>query len=125
AMPGFGQIAGLAAIARPGIGVITKVGPVHLEFVESLDGVARAKGELVDALPPGGTAVLPPEFPVERDDITVVRPREPVVARDDGRTTVDGVSFNFTARHQISNAATALATFDALGFTRPDAVDVD
>ena len=125
AMRGFGQIAELAAIARPEIGVITNVGPVHLEFVESLDGVARAKGELVDALPPGGAAVLPPEFPVERDDITVVRPREPVVARDDGRTTVDGVSFNFTARHQIPNAATALATFDALGFARPDAVDVD
>jgi UDP-N-acetylmuramoyl-tripeptide--D-alanyl-D-alanine ligase len=125
AMRGFGQIAQLYAIARPEIGVITNVGPVHLEFVESLDGVVRAKGELVDALPPGGTAVLPPEFPVERDDITIIRPPEPVVAREDGRTTVDGVSFNFTARHQIPNAATALATFDALGFARPAMVDVD
>ena len=69
AMRGFGQIAELCEIARPEIGVITNVGPAHLELVGSLEGVVRAKGELVAALPPGGTAILPEEFPVERDDI--------------------------------------------------------
>jgi len=59
AMRGFGQIAELAAIARPAIGAVTNVGPVHLELVDSLEGVARAKGELIAALPPGGTATLP------------------------------------------------------------------
>jgi UDP-N-acetylmuramoyl-tripeptide--D-alanyl-D-alanine ligase len=59
AMRGFGQIAELAAIARPQIGVVTNVGPVHLELVDSLDGVARAKGELIEALPAGGTAIVP------------------------------------------------------------------
>ena len=44
AMRGFGQIAELAAIARPQIGVVTNVGPVHLELVDSLGGVARAAG---------------------------------------------------------------------------------
>ena len=43
AMRGFGQIAELAAIARPQIGVVTNVGPVHLELVHSLDGeIGRA-----------------------------------------------------------------------------------
>src|SRR5213078_72275 len=43
----------------------------------------------------------------------------------DGRTEVAGVSFNFTARHQAQNAASALAALDALGLPRPSAVDVD
>jgi UDP-N-acetylmuramoyl-tripeptide--D-alanyl-D-alanine ligase len=125
AMRGFGQIAELSAIARPHVAVITNVGPVHLEFVDSLDGVVRAKSELLEALPPGGIAVVPPDFPVVRDDLTVVRTPEPTVARDDGRTVVDGVSFNFTARHQVPNAATALTAFRALGFDPPDRVDVE
>src|SRR5207253_6754918 len=73
AMRGFGQIAALCQIARPEIGVITNVGPVHLELVDSVDGVRRAKGELVTSLPPGGTAIVPSDFPVERDDVDVVR----------------------------------------------------
>ena len=125
AMRGFGQIAALCEIARPEIGVITNIGPVHLELVDSLDGVRRAKGELVDALPPGGTAVIPPDFPIERDDIDVVRVAAPTATPQDGRTEIGGVSFNFTARHQAQNAATALAALDALGLPRPARVDVD
>jgi UDP-N-acetylmuramoyl-tripeptide--D-alanyl-D-alanine ligase len=125
AMRGFGQIAALCEIARPEIGVITNIGPVHLELVDSLDGVRRAKGELVDALPPGGTAVIPPDFPIERDDIDVVRVASPTATPQDGRTEIGGVSFNFAARHQAQNAATALAALDALGLPRPARVDVD
>ena len=125
AMRGFGQIAELAAVARPEVGVITNIGPVHLEFVDSLDGVRRAKSELLDALPAGGTAVVPSDFHVARDDVTVVRIGTPSAARDDGRTIVDGVSFNFRARHQVPNAATALAALDALELPRPASVDVD
>jgi len=125
AMRGFGQIAALCEIARPEIGVITNIGPVHLELVDSLDGVRRAKGELIDALPPSGTAVIPTDFPYARDDIDVVRVAEPEARSADGRTEVGGVSFNFTARHQAQNAATALATLDALGLPRPVRVDVD
>ncbi|TMK32495.1 MAG: UDP-N-acetylmuramoylalanyl-D-glutamyl-2, 6-diaminopimelate--D-alanyl-D-alanine ligase, partial [Actinobacteria bacterium] len=65
AMRGFGQIAALCEIARPEIGVITNVGPVHLELVDSVDGVRRAKNELVTSLPPAGTAIVPSDFPVE------------------------------------------------------------
>jgi len=53
-----GEIARLAAIAQPHIGLITNVGPTHLEGLGSVAGVARAKGELLDALPVDGTAVL-------------------------------------------------------------------
>jgi UDP-N-acetylmuramoyl-tripeptide--D-alanyl-D-alanine ligase len=125
AMRGFGQIAELCRIAGPEIGVVTNVGPAHLELVGSLEGVLRAKGELVAALPPGGTAIVPDEFPVERTDVEVVRLREPKPASENGRTVVDGVSFNFSSRHQAANAAAALAALDALGLTRPERVDVD
>jgi len=125
AMRGFGQIAELCKIAEPQVGVVTNVGPVHLELVDSVEGVQRAKGELITALPAGGTAVVPEEFPVERDDVEIVRVGEPTAELIDGRTIVGGVSVNFTARHQARNAATALAALDALRLPRPDAVDVD
>jgi UDP-N-acetylmuramoyl-tripeptide--D-alanyl-D-alanine ligase len=125
AMRGFGQIAELAALARPQIGVVTNVGPVHLQVVDSLDGVVRAKGELIAALPAGGTAIVPKDFPVARDDVEVVRIGVPEARRVDGRTVVGGVSFNFTAQHQVQNAATALAALDALDLPRPESVDVD
>ncbi len=125
AMRGFGQIAELCAISEPEIGVITNIGPVHLELVESLEGVARAKGELIEALPPGGTAIVPEDFPVARDDVEVIRVGRPATEAVDGRTVVGSVSFNFTAPHQATNAAAALAALDALGLPRPQQVDVD
>ena len=125
AMRGFGQIADLCRIARPHVGVITNVGPVHLELVGSLEGVLRAKGELVAALPPGGTTIVPLEFPVDRDDVDVIRLGEPDARRDGERTVVGGVSFNFTAHHQAANAAAALAALDALGLPRPERVEVE
>jgi UDP-N-acetylmuramoyl-tripeptide--D-alanyl-D-alanine ligase len=125
AMRGFGQIAELCEIAQPHIGAITNVGPVHLELVDSIAGVVRAKGELVAALPAGATAVVPADFPVERADIEVTRIAEPEARIVDGRTELGGVSFNFTARHQAQNAAVALAVLDALSLPRPQRVDVD
>ena len=125
AMRGFGQIAELCEIARPEIGVVTNVGPAHLELVGSLEGVLRAKGELVAALPAGGTAIVSEEFPVERDDVEIVRLDAPELTVEDGRSVVGGVSFNFTSRHQAANAAAALAALDALGLPRPQRVDVE
>ena len=57
-MRGFGQITRLCEVARPDIGVVTVVGHAHTELVGGLEGVARAKGELVEALPASGTAIL-------------------------------------------------------------------
>jgi UDP-N-acetylmuramoyl-tripeptide--D-alanyl-D-alanine ligase len=53
-----GEIRALAKIAHPEIGVVTNVAPVHLEFFDSLAGIARAKYELIESLPSNGTAVL-------------------------------------------------------------------
>src|ERR1700734_3520760 len=53
-----GEIRALAKIARPEIGVVTNVAPVHLQFFDSVAGIARAKYELVESLSGNGTAVL-------------------------------------------------------------------
>ena len=52
-MRGLGQIAELCEIARPDLGVVTSIGPVHLELLGTIENVARAKAEVVAALPAG------------------------------------------------------------------------
>src|SRR5947209_10864964 len=59
AMRGAGQIAELAAVAEPDVGVIVTIGPVHLALLGSVEAVAAAKAELLAALAPGATAVVP------------------------------------------------------------------
>ncbi len=63
AMRGLGQIAYLAEIAEPQVGVITQIGWAHVEMVGSRDGIAQAKSELVHALPEDGIAILPRDDP--------------------------------------------------------------
>ena len=75
-MRGLGQIAALAAIAEPDVGIITNVYPVHLELLGTLENIARAKGELISGLRPGGIGVAP----------LVCEPLEPCVA--EARRTV-------------------------------------
>jgi UDP-N-acetylmuramoyl-tripeptide--D-alanyl-D-alanine ligase len=53
-----GEITRLAELAQPIVGVVTNVGPVHLERLGSIEAIAEAKAELVQALPPAGTAIL-------------------------------------------------------------------
>jgi UDP-N-acetylmuramoyl-tripeptide--D-alanyl-D-alanine ligase len=57
-MRGPGQIAQLAAIAEPTIGIITNIGETHIEILGSVENIARAKGELLAALPEDGVAIL-------------------------------------------------------------------
>jgi UDP-N-acetylmuramoyl-tripeptide--D-alanyl-D-alanine ligase len=55
---GIGHIAMLCAIARPTVGVVTNIGTAHRDLFGSAEGTAHAKGELLETLPPTGTAVL-------------------------------------------------------------------
>ena len=121
-MRGVGQIAALCGIARPHVGVITAVGPVHLELVGSVEGVARAKAELVASLPADGIAVVPESADLEphlRKDIEIRRvgPVDVELGDDGARVAFAGRRFHFplTSRHQAQNALTALTTYDALG----------
>jgi UDP-N-acetylmuramoyl-tripeptide--D-alanyl-D-alanine ligase len=117
-MRGLGQIAWLASFTKPDVALITNVGPVHLELVETVENVARAKGELIEALAPGGVAVVPDEPLLEpylkRDDIEVRR-----FSTDIPFTT------SYTARHQLDNTRAALAVCEVLGVPVPSRLDVE
>ena len=127
-MRGFGQIAELCAFTRPHIGVITNIAPVHLEKVGNLEGVVRAKRELIDALPPGGTAVVPASFDVGRTDVDVVRIDEDVHLESFKppllHTSIGTAEVNFSAQHLAVNAVIAFATARALGLEIPERIDV-
>ena len=58
-----GEITALAKLAQPDCGVVTMVAPVHLEFFDSIAGIAKAKQELIASLPPNGIAVLNADDP--------------------------------------------------------------
>jgi UDP-N-acetylmuramoyl-tripeptide--D-alanyl-D-alanine ligase len=133
-MRGLGQIAELCEAAQPDVGIITAVGPVHLELLGTVARVASAKAELVDALPPGGTAVVPAREPalepyLGREDIDLVRFGDDGDVRlvsfepheDWSHLVVDvggellELRFSFVGRHNAANALAALAAYRALG----------
>jgi UDP-N-acetylmuramoyl-tripeptide--D-alanyl-D-alanine ligase len=133
-MRGLGQIAELCEIALPDIGIVTSVGPVHLELLGTVERVAQAKAELIESLPPDGTAVVPAgeaylEPYLERDDIRVFRFGDGgdvrlsyFAARGQGsRLRIEAfgrpltLEFSFTSRYNATNALAALAAYHALG----------
>ena len=131
-MRGIGQIAELCAVARPAIGVITSIGPVHLELLGTVERVAEAKAEVVAALPDGGTAVVPDEPLLDpyltRDDVEVRRFRpddvlafEAIPGGSRARLRLGDreleLEFPFTARYQALNALAALHAYEALGLS--------
>lgn len=84
---GIGDVAELCSIARPSIGVVTSVGTVHTSEFGDVESVARAKAELVEALPVGGLAVLNADM-------------APVAAMAE-RTRAEVVSFGITATADV------------------------
>jgi UDP-N-acetylmuramoyl-tripeptide--D-alanyl-D-alanine ligase len=129
AMRGFGEIATLAAICEPDVAVITNIAPVHLEQVGSLEGVARAKAEL---LPGVRTAVVPADEPLLEPylaDLNVTRfgdggdvwlDRDTVVAHGE---RLD-LELPFRARHQRVNVLAAVAAVLAVGVRPSGRVEV-
>ena len=141
-MRGFGEITRLCDVAMPTVGVVTRVAGAHTELVGDIDGVERAKRELIEALPPGGVAVL------NADDERVARmaaaaPGEVVTygARGDVRIgpirldelarpsfDVDtpwgsgAVSLLVSGGHMASNAAAAIAVAGVIEATIDGAV---
>jgi UDP-N-acetylmuramoyl-tripeptide--D-alanyl-D-alanine ligase len=123
-----GEIKELCKIARPDIGVVTNVGSAHIEFFDSIEGIAAAKRELIEALPPSGTAVL------NADDERVVLFAEVHPGRsitygfsedagvhadlvDQNHFRCEGVEFEtkLSGRHAISNILAAIATAAIFG----------
>ncbi|SDM60001.1 UDP-N-acetylmuramoyl-tripeptide--D-alanyl-D-alanine ligase [Geodermatophilus siccatus] len=139
---GRGHIARLCRVARPDVGVVLNVGSAHLGEFGSADGIAVAKGELVEALPPEGTAVLNADDPrvvgmAPRTRARVVTTgrspdadvrAEDVVLDEAGRagfTLVTGgvraaVRLQVVGAHQVANALSAAGAALAAGMTPED-----
>ncbi|MGN9907074.1 UDP-N-acetylmuramoyl-tripeptide--D-alanyl-D-alanine ligase [Phytohabitans sp. LJ34] len=134
---GVGHITHLCQVAPPKIGVVINVGVAHIGEFGSVDAIAAAKGELVEALPAGGVAVLNADDPRVRAmaDRTAARVvlageapdasvRAADVVVDAGRAaytlvTPDGeapVRLGIAGRHQVGNTLLAAAVAHALGF---------
>jgi UDP-N-acetylmuramoyl-tripeptide--D-alanyl-D-alanine ligase len=129
AMRGRGQIAELAAIADPDVGVIVNIGPVHLELLGSVEAVAATKAELIAALPADGTAILPANEPLldphrrrdiraitfgEGGDVSLVGATAQRLEIDVAGTPVS-LEVSFEQAHLRENLLAAVAAASAVG----------
>ena len=127
-----GEIRALCAIAKPRIGVVTNVGYAHMEAFDSIEGVAAAKRELIESLPPDGVAVLNADDPLVSKfrqahggyTLTFGIDSPADVRADDVQITdqgvgfkVDGVRFEsaLVGRHSVSNILAGLAVASLYG----------
>jgi UDP-N-acetylmuramoyl-tripeptide--D-alanyl-D-alanine ligase len=128
AMRGAGQIAELARIAEPDVGVIVNVGPVHLELLGSIEAIAATKAELLAGLREGGTAVVPAEEPLLDGHLPAHATTVTFGPGGDVRTLPK--SLRLTAgghplsAHLRSNALAAVAAARAIGVEPQGEVDV-
>jgi UDP-N-acetylmuramoyl-tripeptide--D-alanyl-D-alanine ligase len=121
-----GEIRALSAIARPRIGVVTNVGHAHMEAFQSIEDVAAAKRELIEALPADGIAVLNADDPLVIQFRKVhggrtitfglnegadVRAEQVSVTAEGVRFQVNGVQFEsrLLGRHSILNLLAGIA----------------
>ena len=142
-MRGMGQIAYLANIAEPNIGIVTMIGESHIELLGSREAIADAKGELVDFLNADGISVLNADDPFFRHlaaktsgtiasfgdsanvDVQVTHQTRiidgwNIVFRIDGEE--HAVTLNSVAEHDVNNAAGAVAVAVAAGVSAKYAV---
>ncbi|SDG38793.1 UDP-N-acetylmuramoyl-tripeptide--D-alanyl-D-alanine ligase [Selenomonas sp. WCT3] len=139
-MRGFHQIEAMAPIAEPKLGIVTNVGETHMELLGSLENIAKAKAELVEAIPAGGTVILNADNKYVagmRDKakagvhvLTFGLEQEADVRGDaietEGQTTRFSVTYQqerheytiaMVGRHNVYNALAAIAAGFALGLT--------
>jgi UDP-N-acetylmuramoyl-tripeptide--D-alanyl-D-alanine ligase len=125
-----GEIRDLCRIANPDIGVVTNIGYAHVENFDSIEGIAAAKRELIDALPLSGTAILNADDPRAGKfahagrSITYglceeaeVRAEEVALTPAGSEFTVAGVRFHsqLIGRHGISNVLAGIAVAKVFG----------
>ena len=142
---GPGHIAGLCRVAPPRVGAVLNVGSAHLGEFGSREGIARAKGELVEALPADGVAVLNADDPLvagmaprTRAEVVLVgeHPAAQVRAVDVALDAQARAGFRLVApqgeadvrlavhgSHQVGNALTAAAIALELGATPQQVAD--
>jgi UDP-N-acetylmuramoyl-tripeptide--D-alanyl-D-alanine ligase len=138
-MRGAGQIAELARIAEPDVGVIVSLGPVHLELLGSMEAIAAAKAELITGLPTGGTAIIPAgekllEPHIRRDvttvtfgpggDVRLTHQTEHEMEIDAGGERIT-LEVPFTQAHLRSNLLAAVAAARAVGVTPSGRVELN
>ncbi len=136
-MRGFGEIARLCTVAPPTIGIVTAVAAAHTARLGGIDGVARAKAELVEALPQHGVAILNADDQRVRTMAALTKASTITFGESAGADVVvdhvelDGlarpsfrlrtpwgsapVQLRASGRHMIGNAAAAIAAAGALG----------
>jgi UDP-N-acetylmuramoyl-tripeptide--D-alanyl-D-alanine ligase len=127
-----GEIRMLASLSEPNVGVVTNVGYAHIESFGSVEEIAAAKRELIEALPGNGTAVLNHDDALVRDfrsahrGATVtfgisagagVRAEDVELTPEESRFKVRGVSFAspLTGRHGVSNILAGIAVATVFG----------
>ena len=127
-----GEIRELCGIAKPRIGVVTNVGHAHMEAFDSIEGVAAAKRELIESLPPDGVAVLNADDPLVREFRAVHRGYTITfgiecaadIRAEDVQLSDHGVNFKvgnvrfesaLIGRHSVSNILAGLAVASLYG----------
>jgi UDP-N-acetylmuramoyl-tripeptide--D-alanyl-D-alanine ligase len=132
-----GEIRHLAEIAKPDVGVVTNVGYAHMEAFESIEGIAAAKRELIDALPESGTAVLNADDPrvkamARGKNILYGLSADAHVRGEDVEESAEGLKFRMGAtrfstalhgRHSVSNVLAGLAVAQVYGIAPERLVD--
>ena len=138
AMRGEGQIAELAAIAEPDVGVIVNVGPVHLELLGTVERVVAAKAELIRDLPAGAACVVPASEPLLaahlRDDLDTWTfgpgGHVQLLGMADGRAEIEArgerveLELSYSEPHNLLNTLAAVAAARAAGFEVGGPVEV-
>ena len=139
-MRGLGQIESLAKIVQPNIGIVTNVNETHIEILKSVENIAKAKGELVEAIPEGGTVILNADNKFTADMKKLAKPGVKIItygienpadlmaekilvcdSSTDFNLKYGGEIFDFEipviGRHNVSNALAAIAAGLTLGLS--------